>query len=174
MKDAELNYGDRVKTGPDSRVEIRVYPSCYLTLAENTEIIYGSDDEGAAAIRVLKGSAILASQIQRKEGVAVSLLAGDSVIEISEPGFYRLNVQPKRESDVLVYDGKLIVDGTEIKRGQRAILFAPRLIVAHMFGEWTLMPLSCGAEKEVPCCSRQPTCRGGRSSRQHFRRVASR
>lgn len=132
MKDAQLNYGDRVRTGPDSRVEIRVYPTCYLTLAEKTEIIYGSTDDGAAAIRVLKGSAIIASKIEREEGVAVSFLAGDSIIQIPEPGFYRLNVQPTRESDVLALDGKLVVDGTEIKSGQRAILFVPRLIVAHV------------------------------------------
>jgi hypothetical protein len=132
VKDAQLNYGDRVRTGSDSRVEIRVYPSCYLTLAENTEIIYGSADDGPPAIRVLQGSAIIASKVERAEGVAVSFLAGDSLIEIPEPGFYRLNVYPRRESDILVYDGKLTVDGTTIKSGQRAILFAPRLIVAHV------------------------------------------
>lgn len=131
VKDAELNYGDRIKTGGDSRVEIRVYPHCYLMLAEDTEIIYGSASDGVAAIRVLKGSAILTSRIPRSEGTAVSFLAGDSTIQVSEPGFYRLNVQPNRESDFLVYEGKVTVDGTEIKSGQRAILFTPRLIVGY-------------------------------------------
>ncbi len=131
VKGAALTYGDRVKTGPDSRVEIRVYPLCYLLLAENTQIIYGSNNDGAAAIRVLKGSAILVSRILRNEGTTVSFLAGDSAIEISELGFYRLNVQPERESDFLVYEGKAKLDGTEIKPGQRAILFTPRLIIAH-------------------------------------------
>lgn len=131
MKDAALTYGDRVKTGRDSRVEIRVYPHCYLMLAEDTQIIYGSNNEGVAAIRVLKGSAILVSRIPQKEGTTVSFLAGDSAIDISEPGVYRLNVQPERESDFLVYDGKAKLDGTELKPGQRAILFTPRLIIAH-------------------------------------------
>jgi hypothetical protein len=79
----------------------------------------------------LKGSAILVSSILRNEGTTVSFLAGDSAIEISELGFYRLNVQPERESDFLVYEGNAKLDGTEIKPGQRAILFTPRLIIAH-------------------------------------------
>ena len=131
VKGAALAYGDRVRTGRDSRVEIRVYPHCYLMLAEDTQIIYGSSSDGAAAIRLLKGSAILVSSIPQKEGTTVSFLAGDSAIDISEPGVYRLNVQPERESDFLVYDGKAKLDGTEIKPGQRAILFTPRLIIAH-------------------------------------------
>lgn len=130
-KDAVLTYGDRVKTTSDARVEIRIYPHCYLMLAEDTQIIYGSDEEGVAAIRVLRGSAIITSRIPRKEGTIVSFLGGDSAMQILEPGFYRLNVQPERESDFLVYEGKARLDGTELKSAQRAILFTPRLIIGH-------------------------------------------
>lgn len=131
VKDAELNNGDRIKTGPDSRVEIRVFPECYLMIAQDTEIIYGSDDDGAVTIRVLKGSAILTSRIPQKDGVVVSFLAGDSKIQILQLGFYRLNVQPTRESDFLVYEGLVKVDGVDVKSGERAILFTPRLNIAH-------------------------------------------
>jgi hypothetical protein len=130
-KDAELRHGDRIKTGPDSRVEIRVYPECYLMVAQGTEIIYGAGDDGPVTIRVLKGSAIVTSRLPRKDEVFVSFLAGDSNIEILEPGFYRLNIQPTRESDFLVYEGLGRVDGLNIKSGERAILFTPRLNIAH-------------------------------------------
>ncbi len=118
----ELKYGDRVKTGADSRAEIQVYPTCYLTLADDTEIIYGTRADGAAAIKVLAGSAIIASSLTHKEGPSISFVAPEGEIEIREEGFYRLNVKPRRESEVVVYEGAISIAGREIKQDHRVIL----------------------------------------------------
>src|SRR5437588_874904 len=118
---AELKYGDRVKTGPDSRAEIHVYPTCYLTVANDTEIIDGARTDGAASIKVLSGSAIIASSLTRKEGTVISFVAPEADIEIPEEGFYRLNVKPRRESEIFVYAGTISVAGREIKQDHRVI-----------------------------------------------------
>ncbi len=118
---AELRYGDRVKTGPDSRAEIRVYPTCYLTLANDTEITYGTRKDGAVSIKVLRGSAIIASSLTRKEGTVISFVAPEAEIEIPAEGFYRLNVKPHRESEIVVYAGAIRIAGREIKQDHRVI-----------------------------------------------------
>ena len=117
----ELKYGDRVKTGPDSRAEIRVYPACYLTLANDTEIMYGTRTDGAASIKVLRGAAIIASSLTRKKGPVISFVAPEADIEIPEEGFYRLNVKPHRESEIFVYAGTISIGGREIKQDHRVI-----------------------------------------------------
>ena len=120
-KDVELKYGDAVKTGPDARVEIRVYPSCYLTLSTNTEIIYGSRKDGGASIEVLRGAAILASTVPRKDGLLTSLVAARTEIEIPGKGLYRLNVVPARESELLVYEGKATIAGRNVDEDHRVV-----------------------------------------------------
>jgi hypothetical protein len=117
----QLEYGDRIKTGPDGRVEIRLYPACYLMLAESSELTYGSREDGGAAPNLLKGSAIIASEIQRTEGSLVTLVAPESEIALAPAGFYRLNVKPRRESELLVYDGAIKIGDREIKRDNRVV-----------------------------------------------------
>jgi hypothetical protein len=120
-KDAELQFGDHVKTGSDARVEIRVYPSCYLTLSTDTEIVYGSRRDGGAAITVLGGAAIIASSVPRKDGLLTSFVASTTEIEIPGKGFYRLNVSSGGESELLVYEGKVSVAGSVVEGGHRIV-----------------------------------------------------
>ena len=120
VKDAELQFGDHVKTGPDARVEIRVYPSCYLMLSTNTEIVYGSRRDGNAAITVLRGAAIIASSVPAKDGLLTSFVAAGAEIEIPGKGFYRLNLS-LRETELLVYEGKVSIAGNVIESGHRVV-----------------------------------------------------
>jgi hypothetical protein len=118
---AALKYGDRVRTGPDSRAEINIYPTCYLTLASDTEILYGTRRDGGASIKVLKGSAIIASTLTRKDASTISFVAPEAEIELPGGGFYRLNVKPHRESELLVYEGTINLAGREIDHNHRVI-----------------------------------------------------
>lgn len=120
-KDGDLQSGDRVKTGPDARVEIRVYPSCYLTLSANTEVVYGSRDDGGAAITVLRGAAIIVSSVPDKDRLLTSFLASGAEMEIPGKGFYRLNVSPGRETELLVYEGKVSIAGRVIEAAHRVV-----------------------------------------------------
>jgi hypothetical protein len=117
-----LEYGDRVKTGPDSRAEILVYPNCYLRLAGNTEIVYARRSDGYAAIKLLRGSAIISSRLDGKEHTPVSFVAPQSECEILRKGVYRLNRSANGLTEILVYEGRARIAGREIKDGQKAVL----------------------------------------------------
>jgi hypothetical protein len=118
-KDAELQFGDRVETGPDARVEIRLYPSCYLMLSTDTEIVYGSRPDGGAAITVLRGAAIIAAGLPVKDGLVISFVAS-AEIEIPGKSFCRLNVA-RGETELLVYEGKVSIAGRVVEGGNRVV-----------------------------------------------------
>jgi hypothetical protein len=127
-KDVELKFGDHIRTGPDARAEIRLYPSCYLTISINTEVVYGSRPDGGTAIEVLHGSAIMASSVPRTDGLVTSFNAGEAEVEIPGKGFYRLNVSP-RLSELLVYEGKVSIAGQVVEADHRAELLGRNIDV---------------------------------------------
>jgi len=120
--DVELKEGDRVKTGPDARVEVHIYPECYLLLSSNTEIVYSSRRDQGVAAKLLEGSVIIVSTLARSTSVVTSLMAPEGEVEIPEPGVYRLDVHPRRQSELLVYQGSVTIHGRELTEGTRALL----------------------------------------------------
>lgn len=117
----ELQYGDRVKTGADGRAEIRLYPSCYLMVANESELLYDAREDGSAAPKLLKGSAIIASAIDRKEGLEITFVSPTAEVHLLEEGFYRLNVKPGRASEFLVITGRIKVGDKEVKQDKRIV-----------------------------------------------------
>ncbi|HMH43042.1 MAG TPA: hypothetical protein VK557_06135 [Pyrinomonadaceae bacterium] len=120
--DAELKDGDRVRTGPDARVEIHIYPECYLLLSANAEIAYNTRRDQGVAAKLIQGSAIIVSTLPGSTGLVTSLIAPEGEIEIPTAGFYRLDVHPHRPSDLLVYQGSVTIRGRELTEGKRAVL----------------------------------------------------
>jgi hypothetical protein len=119
---ADLRYGDRVRTGEDSRVEILLYPACYLHLSSNTEIIYSERPDGGAAVKLLRGSAIVTSELEGKDQALVTFVAPQAEYEIVRKGVYRLNVMQGDKPEMIVYEGRVRVKGSEIKGGQKVVL----------------------------------------------------
>lgn len=124
-----LNYGDAVKTGADSRTEIVVYPICYLHLAANTEIIYLSEPDGSAAVKLVRGSAIINYEPDNKSDPVVSFVAPGARYEILTGGVYRLNIGPSGSSEIIVHEGTVSVLGREIKVGKKAVFQNSELTV---------------------------------------------
>jgi len=120
--DVELKDGDQVRTGADARVEIHIYPECYLLLSANTEIVYSSRRDQGVAAKLLAGSVIIVSTLARSTGVVTSLMAPEGEVEIQEPGIYRLDVHSRRQSELLVYQGSAAIHGRELTEGTRALL----------------------------------------------------
>jgi hypothetical protein len=120
--DVELKPGDRVRTNASARVEIHLYPECYLLLNNNTEIAYGARQDAGVAIKLITGSAMMVSSMKRKGGVLTSLSAPTGEIEIPEAGVYRLNVISNREAELVVYQGSATIQGQVISESQRALL----------------------------------------------------
>lgn len=127
-----LEYGDRVRTGADSRAEVLIYPNCYLRLAGNTEIVYDQRPDTYAAIKVLEGSAIISNRSERKDATPISLVAREGEFEILRVGDYRLNTNANGQMEMLVYDGLARISGREIKQGHKAVLMARDMVIAEL------------------------------------------
>jgi hypothetical protein len=119
--DDELKDGYGIATGPNARVEIHVLPQCYLLLSNNTEIVYHTHPEaGPRADHA--GSAIIVSTLLPAAGWATSLIAPDGEVAIPGAGIIRLNVYPRRQSEVFVYEGRAKIRGQEILANNRVVL----------------------------------------------------
>jgi FecR-like protein len=156
-----LETGDRVKTGPDSRAEILVYPNCYLRLAGDTEIVYTLRSDGYAAIELVRGSAIISSRLDGKEHTPVSFVAPQAECEILRKGVYRLNRSASGHTELLVYEGRARIAGREIKDGRKAVFAEGGPAITTMqkkavdsFDVWS------GQRSPAPSFSRRVSLRG--------------
>lgn len=118
-----LKDGDRVRTGEDSRVEILLFPTCYLHLSSNTEIVYIKRQDGGAEVILRRGSAVVTSPLDAKgPTVPVTFVAPQAKYEIMKRGVYRLNVLPGGESEMIVYEGEIKLNAGKIKEGEKVVL----------------------------------------------------
>jgi hypothetical protein len=118
-----LKDGDRVRTGEDSRVEILLFPTCYLHLSSNTEIVYIKRQDDGAEIILRKGSAVVTSALDaRGPTVPVTFVAPQAEYEVMKRGVYRLNVLPGGESQMIVYEGGIKLNAGKIKEGEKMVL----------------------------------------------------
>jgi hypothetical protein len=126
--DAQLSDGDRVRTSPHARAEIRPYPDFDFYLNGNTEMTYQVHPDESVAINVIRGSASLfvsETRVKRAERNNLSILANNTAYTISSAGYYRLNVFSESESELLVYSGSVVANGGnggEIGSGKRIVM----------------------------------------------------
>jgi len=111
-----LTNGDRVRTAGESRAEIHVYPTCFLFLEGDTEIVY-REVEREVAVEIIKGSAIviLASDTGAAEPVVLTIVADKSEYRISEKGNYRIDIRTGTKPELMVYAGPTRVASSELK-----------------------------------------------------------
>jgi hypothetical protein len=132
--DGQLSDGDRVRTSPNSRAEIRPYPDFDFYLSGNTEISYTIRADENVSIDVTKGSATLfipETGVKRSERNTLNLSANNTEYTITSPGHYRLNVFSSTESEMLVYDGA-VVAGNEIGSGKRIVMRGQSRVVSSL------------------------------------------
>lgn len=117
-----LEHGGRVRTGADGRVEILLYPDCYLHLASGAEIVYVVDG-GDTTVDVLKGSIAVTSEFDERNRALVTLAAPAARYELVREGIYRLNVHGGGGSELIVFEGRARVAGSEVevKEGRRVV-----------------------------------------------------
>jgi hypothetical protein len=122
--DAQLSDGDRVRSAPHSRAEIRPYPDFDFYLGGNSEVTYHVGADESVSIDVLKGSAALfvsESRVKRAERNSLRLTANHTEYTITAPGYYRVNVFSASEAELLVYSGS-VLSSAEIGSGKRIIM----------------------------------------------------
>jgi hypothetical protein len=136
--DAQLADGDRVRTGPNVRAEIRPYPDFYLYLNGNSEISYGVNDGEIVSIDLSKGSAALfvsETRVKRAERNALTISVNSTQYTIKSAGYYRLNVFSSSESEMLVYSGSVVANrefGSEFGSGKRIVVRGESRVTAPL------------------------------------------
>jgi hypothetical protein len=133
QKDDVLQYGDAIKTGKNSRAEILLYPTCSVHLSHDTEVLYLERAGGGAALKLIKGAAIITTALPLNNETSLSFSNPHANFEIVHPGVYRFNVLPEGDSELLVYDGKITVIRNEIGKAKKAIFRTTGLIVYSSF-----------------------------------------
>jgi len=115
-----LTNGDRVRTAVESRAEIHVYPTVFLFLDGDTEIVY-REVERQIAVEIIKGSAIaiLASTAEATEAAVLTLVADNSEYKISEKGNYRINLRTSAKPELMVYVGPTRVASTKLLKSSK-------------------------------------------------------
>jgi hypothetical protein len=119
----ELSNSDRVRTTIHSRAEIHPYPDFYLFLESNTELVYSVERDTTASINVARGSVVLVVHQSSSKVLAANVLklsTGNAAYEITNAGYYHLNVTPDK-SEMLVYEGTVRTKGGNIGATKRIV-----------------------------------------------------
>jgi hypothetical protein len=123
-----LRNGGSVRTGPQSRVEILLAPGSYLRMSENTELVASNTSIYNLKLRLLEGSIIIevaitdVMKLYTELHDLITVVTPQSEFAIVQGGIYRFNVEAGGRSEVVVREGKVIVDGVTIKKGRKAIV----------------------------------------------------
>jgi hypothetical protein len=122
----QLNTGDSVRTGADSRAEILLTPGSYLRLTGNTEIKMDNtayDSVNSVKVSLIAGSIIVESGSAEDGGEVVARIStAKSSFAIVNAGVYRFDADANGGARVLVEKGKLAVDGSQLTPMKTAIV----------------------------------------------------
>ena len=146
----KLEFGDVVNIGKDNRAEIILLPLCFLYLSSDTEFIYSERPDGGIEIQVLKGAASIHSWLDGKNQSMVTLSAPQVKYQILEKGLYRLNVDTDGRAEMLVYRGKVLTDGAELKKGRRAIVQSDGVKANYRIEQRTRDGFDVWSKKKAP------------------------
>ena len=115
-----LTNGDRVRTAIESRAEIHVYPTSFLFLDGDTEIVY-REVEGEVAVEIIKGSAIviMAPVAGATEMAEFTLVTDKTEYRISERGNYRIDIRTSAKPELMVYVGSTRVANSELVKSKK-------------------------------------------------------
>jgi hypothetical protein len=132
-----LTSGDRVRTAIESRAEIHLYPTCFLFLEGDTEIVY-REVEREVAVEIIKGSAIaiLWPDTGAAEPVVLTMVADKREYRISERGNYRIDVRTGAKPELMVYAGPTRVASSELKSKKTQPETMLKKITGDSFDVW--------------------------------------
>lgn len=125
LKGDELDIGDRVSTGADSRTEILLNPGSYMRVGPNSAFELKTTSLDDLNIRVDSGSAMF--EVFASNDFKVSIAAPKAKLTLIESGIYRLDVLADGTAKISVWDGRARLGDlarTEVKKGRSATISA--------------------------------------------------
>jgi hypothetical protein len=130
-----LSDGDHLRTETDSRAEIHPYPDFYFFMNGNSEILFADPEDGEVSITVIRGSVVVVvaeTSVKARERNSLKLISGDASFEIGKRGFYHVNRPGADAVEMLIYDGTVKLNGSEIDARKKLIVSGSNLTRASL------------------------------------------
>jgi len=112
---AQLNEGQSLRT-ENGRAELLLSPDGFFRSGHQTEVRLLSDDITDSKLELIAGSALIDSRQVATKKERVTLVFGDTVMELAPKGLYRFDALPGRPPRLRVYKGQAIVRLGETSR----------------------------------------------------------
>lgn len=125
----ELQPGDAVRTGENSRAEILLNPGCYLRLGNSSQFIFLFDDFTSNKVKLLSGSAVI--EASALDGY-IFVETPKARFEIARTGLYRFNAGAEAKPEILVRKGQALVGDATIKNGKQATVDGGTAVIAKL------------------------------------------
>lgn len=119
----QIEVGDVVTTGPDSKAEILLNPGSFLRLGSNSSFEFKTTSLDDLRIRLDSGSAIF--EVFASRDFKVRVITPHSKLLLIKSGVFRIDVMPNGGANVEVTDGEALLgdsDATLLKSGFAAKL----------------------------------------------------
>ncbi|MGH9645266.1 MAG: FecR domain-containing protein [Bryobacteraceae bacterium] len=116
----QMKDGETLSTGPDrGRVEVLLAPGIVLRLAEDSQICMDNTDLSDTRVTLQQGEALI-EVVQLPEGNQVHVAVGETTIEPTRPGVYRIG--KSQNATLRVYGGEALVrSGLKVADAKRGI-----------------------------------------------------
>lgn len=115
-QDADANApifeGDEVYTGDGCRMEIQLGGGRYLRLDERTDVTFAYLDEKSVRVEIPVGT-VIASVRHLDRGESFQISAPAAAVAVRDDGVYRVDVDGRGNTRVVVQDGRARVSGVE-------------------------------------------------------------
>lgn len=112
-----LSNGDRVRTPPHTRAELRPYPDFYLFVDGDTELQY-SETDGTVTVSLVKGSVILdapKTRVEQRDRNDLVLKADNAEYHLTQSGYYRMSVPASGRCEFTLRFGSVKTSTQEIQ-----------------------------------------------------------
>lgn len=129
IKDDQLEAGDRVSTGADSRAEILLNPGSYVRLGSGSTFEFVTTSLEDLKLKLSKGSAVVEVLASDEFDIDVSL--PNSTVSLTRSGVFRIDVLSDGSGRVSVWKGKMFIKGDdEVKSGRAVTIDGSSMTVA--------------------------------------------
>lgn len=110
----ELQSGDLIRTGANSRVEVLLNPGSYLRLAENSGCVFTDTSVDDIKLHLSYGSVIIEASAVNN---LISITTSQAEYSIPFGGLYRFNVSADAKDEVIVRKGAVVVGASTVTIG---------------------------------------------------------
>lgn len=128
LKNDQLEAGDRVTTGPDSKAEVLLNPGSYLRIGSNTSFEFENTSLEDLRVKFHSGSAVI--EVLASDDFAINVAVSGTSFKLNRSGVFRIDVTGDGGARVAVWKGRMTVNGDDVKSGRVAIISGSNAAVA--------------------------------------------